>query len=350
MYLLFSLGGFPALVAARALLLVVFCGLAGWIAFNRTHGFYISLAAALAAGGVAYHFQQSRPFLITFVCLALTMAMLEIRRRLWLLPPIFLIWANCHGGFFMGWLVLGAYAAEALILRIRKRPVPNERWLWIVLSACLLASAVNPNGLRVIQVLSLYRGSGIQSDNLEWQRPIFWEPGIYSFLLFGSFVVLLAAWRKTRPVDWFLYLGFAAVSLMAVRNVIFMGLIGPVLMAAYVRKWRALPAVAVTVAAAALIVYDVAPAVAAGNVFAFRAAEWQLPSGAADFIQAHRVKDRMFNSYETGGYLVWRLWPLQRDFIDPRGLSEEAYADYRRLLIVPIAPTQTGFCGSMGST
>jgi tetratricopeptide (TPR) repeat protein len=40
----------------------------------------------------------------------------------------------------------------------------------------------------------------------------------------------------------------------------------------------------------------------------------------------------MFNNYETGGYLVWRLWPMQRDFIDPRGLSEEVYADYKRIL------------------
>jgi tetratricopeptide (TPR) repeat protein len=333
MYLLYGLGGFPALVTTRAMLLMVFCGLAGWIAFHRSRDFYISLAAALAAGGVAYHFQQSRPFLVTFVCLALTMAILETGRRLWLLPPIFLVWANCHGGFFMGWLVLGAYAAEALILRIQKRTAPNQRSFWLTLAGSVLASGVNPNGFRVIRILSLYRSSGIQSDNLEWQRPMFWEPGIYSFLLFGSLLVLLLAWRRTRPVDWVLYLGFAAVSLMAVRNVIFMGLIGPVLMAGYVRKWRALPAVAVTLAAAALIVYDVAPAAAAGNVFALRAAQWQLPSGAADFIQAHQIRDRMFNGYETGGYLVWRLWPLQRDFIDPRGLSEEAYADYKRLLV-----------------
>src|SRR5258708_7465574 len=51
MYLLYSLGGFPALVATRALLLLTFCALAGWIAFRRTGGFHISLAAALVAGG-----------------------------------------------------------------------------------------------------------------------------------------------------------------------------------------------------------------------------------------------------------------------------------------------------------
>src|SRR5689334_10795000 len=38
MYLLYSLGGFPALVVTRAALLIVFCGLAGWIAFHRGAG------------------------------------------------------------------------------------------------------------------------------------------------------------------------------------------------------------------------------------------------------------------------------------------------------------------------
>src|SRR5258705_6542881 len=80
MYLIYSVTGFPGLVLARALMLIVFCGLVGWMAFRRTNGFYISLAAAFAAAGVAFHFQQSRPFLVTFVCLALTMAILQSRR------------------------------------------------------------------------------------------------------------------------------------------------------------------------------------------------------------------------------------------------------------------------------
>src|SRR2546426_667020 len=105
MYLTYSLSGFPGLVLGRALLLILVCALVGWMAFRRTGGFYISLAAAFAAAGVAFHFQQSRPFLVTFIALAAAMAILESRRWMWLLPPLFLIWANCHAGFFMGWLV-----------------------------------------------------------------------------------------------------------------------------------------------------------------------------------------------------------------------------------------------------
>src|SRR4029077_19292184 len=40
MYLIYSVAGFPGLVLARAVLLMFFCGLAGWITFRRTNDFY----------------------------------------------------------------------------------------------------------------------------------------------------------------------------------------------------------------------------------------------------------------------------------------------------------------------
>src|SRR5258707_5635743 len=73
MYLIHAATGFPGLVLVRALLLIAFCGLVGLMVWWRTAGFYRSLAAAIAAGGVAVNFQQSRPFLITFLFLAVTM-------------------------------------------------------------------------------------------------------------------------------------------------------------------------------------------------------------------------------------------------------------------------------------
>jgi hypothetical protein len=66
-----------------------------------------------------------------------------------------------------------------------------------------------------------------------------------------------------------------------------------------------------------------------------------LPSGGADFLKAHPVTGRIFNTYENGGYLVWRLWPAQKDFIDPRGLSEQAYVDYGHILNNDPTPGQS---------
>jgi hypothetical protein len=333
MYLTHAATGFPGLVLLRAMLLIAFCGLVGLIVWWRTGGFYRSLAAAIAAGAVAINFQQSRPFLVTFVLLAVTMAILERRRWLWALVPVFIFWANCHGGYFMGWVMLGAYCGEALIQRLRQRPVEGERQLWLVSIASFLASAINPNGFRVIEIMLYYRASSIQAGNLEWQYPAFWLPPYgYAVVLIGSLAAMLISRRKTRPVDWILYFVFAAASLMAVRNTILMGLVGAVLLGAYLPVWkRAIPAAA-EFAAATLVVVAIALAVQGGGVFQLRAAEWLLPTQAADFLQAHNVSGRMFNTYENGGYLVWRLWPTERDFIDPRGLSEEAYADYSRIL------------------
>ena len=333
MYLTHAATGFPGLVLLRAMLLIAFCGLVGLIVWWRTGGFYRSLAAAIAAGAVAINFQQSRPFLVTFVLLAVTMAILERRRWLWALVPVFIFWANCHGGYFMGWVMLGAYCGEALIQRLRQRPVEGERQLWLVSIASFLASAINPNGFRVIEIMLYYRASSIQAGNLEWQYPAFWLPPYgYAVVLIGSLAAMLISRRKTRPVDWILYFVFAAASLMAVRNTSLMGLVGAVLLGAYLPVWkRAIPAAA-EFAAATLVVVAIALAVQGGGVFQLRAAEWLLPTQAADFLQAHNVSGRMFNTYENGGYLVWRLWPTERDFIDPRGLSEEAYADYSRIL------------------
>src|SRR5580704_6985650 len=113
-YAVWRVTGFGGVVLFRAALLMAFCGLIGVVAWRRCGGFYRSLAAACATAGMAIHFALDRPYLVTFLLLAATIAILEYRRWIWLLPPLFLLWANCHGGFFLGWLVLAAYAAEAL--------------------------------------------------------------------------------------------------------------------------------------------------------------------------------------------------------------------------------------------
>jgi hypothetical protein len=337
MYAIYVAAGLPGLVLARALLLLVFCGLAGLMVWWRCGGFYRSLAAAIAAGGVAINFQQSRPFLATFLFLAITMAICERRRWLWALPAVFLIWANCHGGYFVGWAMLGAYCVDGLL----RRPPVFDRKLWIVSAVSFLVSGLNPNGFRVIEIMMRYRSSPIQASVLEWQYTAFWEPSGYSLVLFGALAMLWISRRQTRPVDWILYFAFAAASILAVRNTILLGLVGAVVMFALVPLVKRPLPVAAEYGAAALIAVGALYGIASGRAFQLHAADWMLPTGAADFLQAHSVTGRMFNTYENGSYLVWRLWPMQKDFVDPRGLSEEAWADSRRVLVNDPTPGHT---------
>jgi hypothetical protein len=43
-----------------------------------------------------------------------------------------------------------------------------------------------------------------------------------------------------------------------------------------------------------------------------------LPVGVADFIVANDLRGPIFNLYNEGGYLIWRLWPKERVFVDGR--------------------------------
>ena len=110
------------MVLFRAACLTAFCAIVGWVAWRRTGRFYLSVAAAMAAGVIARSAATDRPFLITYLLMAVTLWILERRRPLWVLPPLFIFWANAHGGYFMGWVLLGAYCGEALFLRLRKQP------------------------------------------------------------------------------------------------------------------------------------------------------------------------------------------------------------------------------------
>ena len=333
LYLLHSAGGFPAIVLLRSVLLAAVCGLVGLRAWRRSGSFYRALAVTLFTAVVARQFGADRPFLVTYLLLAALLAVLEYRRWMWLLPPLFVIWANCHGGFVVGWAALGAHCAESLFLRWRGNPQPGDRPLWLVTAASILASGLNPNGFRVLEVLAVYRSSPMQSTIWEWQRTNYWELSPFTVMLYGGLAALLWARSRARLSDWLLFTAFAVSALAAVRNVPLMALVAPVIIAAYAPgKNLPFPRVA-QFATGLLLVAAVACVAAAGRGFQYRAVDWQYPAGAADFLLRHRVTGRMFNSYTNGGYLMWRLWPRQRVFIDGRALSEAVYRDYQRIIM-----------------
>ena len=89
--------------------MTAFCALVGLIAWRRRGSFYGPLAAALAAAAVAQPFALDRPYLFTLLLLAADRWPFWNSGR----APVaaaadILVWANCHGGYFLGWVVLGA--------------------------------------------------------------------------------------------------------------------------------------------------------------------------------------------------------------------------------------------------
>ena len=330
-YLVQSATGFAGLVLFRTLLLALFCGITGWLSGRRSGSFYRGVAAAVIAALFGVQYAADRAYLATFVMVALTVAAFETRRALWLLPPAFLIWANCHGGYLMGWAVAGAYSAEAVYLRFRGKPLPDERKIWIVSALAFLATYWNPNAWNAVQVMRHYRDSPLQIAILEWNYPAWWPLDRFNILMIATIAVLLRARRRVRPVDWLLFAALGGASAMALRNVIFVALIGPIVLATYLPAWKRQIPVILEYAAAAFLIYLIVPGITGGRAFQLRAGAWKYPGEAADFLVAHGVRGRIFNTYEQGGYLMWRLWPQMQVFIDGRALNESVWNDYRHI-------------------
>jgi hypothetical protein len=337
-YAIYAAGGFPAVVLWKALLLALFCGLTGWVAARRARSGWWGLAAA----ALAIEFAHDRPALLTYVFTAAFLVIFESRRRLYLLPLLALVWANCHGGFFLGWIVCAAYALDALVRR-----APDRRNILIAGAAAILASALNPNGFASVATVLRYRQSPLQASLIEWSRADLWGPPYaFDLLLYAAAISLVLSWRSVRLSDWLLFAAFAAAALMAFRNELLIGLLAPVLIASYApmdwlksraarlvrAKPDARPLRALPYAAIALLAAATAWGAARGSFFQLRAAEWSYPAGAADFLLQHRISTPLFNTYEYGGYLIWRGLPV---FIDGRALSESVFQDYRYILGTP---------------
>ena len=324
--------GFAGVVLFRALLLAVLPAIVGVIVWRRCGGFYRALGAALAAGASVAPFAYDRPYMFTFAFLAATMLILESRRGLWLLPLLMVVWANCHGGYFLGLVAMGAYSAEAFWIRRKKGAQPEDRVLWLASAAAAAATGLNPNGYRIFEILGYYRGSALTSRLLEWKPTVLWPVTWPVLMIAAGALVLLWKRRQARLSDWLLFAAFAAAALNAQRNAFLVGAIAPVVIASYVPVWkRAVPRAAVLIPVLLLSGWLVWSTVA-GPFFRLRVDEWRWPSGAASFLLEHRITGRIFNTYEYGGYLIWRLWPEQRVFIDGRALNESVFNDYGRIL------------------
>ncbi len=176
--------------------------------------------------------------MVSFLGVAIFMVLLELRRGWWALPLLALLWANCHGGFFLGWVVLLAYCAENLWNRFRGAELSVSRRLWLVTACAIAASGFNPNGFGVLSTLFAYRRSAMTANLIEWQPPKLWGSPYASFfdiLLYAAVLLVLAfSWRRVRAAHWILlFAAFAAASLVAFRNSALIGFLAPVLIAAY---------------------------------------------------------------------------------------------------------------------
>jgi hypothetical protein len=255
------------------------------------------------------------------------------------LPPLALLWVNLHGGYVLGpaliLLFLAGAAGDALArLPAAKLFRAQAQALGLTLAACLLVVPVNPNGLRMyIYPFQTLHSQAMRALLMEWQPPNPRLPLFYPFfLLVGLGALALIVRRKNLRVgEVLIFAFFAGAALHSMRFVSLCALAAIPILAGVLPERsesagpeparRRLPLqIAAVVLAAGFAGWFIHRSFA-GTQAVVRA---RFPVEAVNFLEQHHLPGRIFNSYDFGGYLIWRLYPQYRVFVDGRA---DVYGD-----------------------
>ena len=263
--------------------------------------------------------------------------------KLWWLSPMFMVWANLHGGFVFGLTLLGIYLAGSLagvalggrsgalggaepLLRARAAGGAGSRTL------------ANPNGCALHLHIIRFFGEPFLRDNTEE----FLSPDFHSVPAADAHGRAAGDHRPARASPGrptlprlLLLLANVAFTLQARRNIqLLAATVFPVLAIHYDAAWRRLPdwrgiravferdarrgrdapfIAGVTLVLVTLVLLQ-------GSVLGYQLVPAQLDSGSSRWPRCSRpaprgVEGRIFHDFIWGGYMLY-AWPEQRVFID----------------------------------
>jgi hypothetical protein len=316
---------------------------------------------ALAAMGTSCSW-AARPNLFTMLFVLLTARICEgfhtgrlsRGQTLWLLP-LFAAWANIHGGFVAGFVLLGAslaietaLAAAALGPDEHVAARSRAAHLMVLGAGTFLATLVNPYGLSLYRwVFQLLGDPYFMGLHEEWKSPDFHSKGAMRYELLLLLFPVVPALSKRRPnlVELGLAIVWLHMALTGFRYVALWVLVAAPLLArsAAALPWLQAQAERLRQAAPDSFLLQGGSAraswlwgglVALGLLGWARAAEGRfachqpemIPARALDrllelhgaYRASHGHEPVVFHNYNWGGYLTWHGWPAVRNWIDDR--------------------------------
>ncbi len=350
-YGLFSTPGLAVLVAALVVVAFVFMWkqMEGGVFLKA----FILVLAAAAAGAVWTPRSQMATFVLTAI-MGYILYLYKWRQidRLWFVPIIFVVWVNLHGGYIAGFMLLGVMIggeAAGNLMRNSEFRIPNSALVsWnrlrklvgvTILSGVVLL--INPYTIGAILLPFKTVNIGALQDFIqEWASPnfheLFQQPMVWLLLL--TLVVIGWSGRRLDVSDALTLTLFAYLTFLARRNVGLFALIGAPILSRHAHalwqqsrwsnrrlsrgspllNWAVL--ILIIIAAAIKSIVPLLPAAQA------KAEADILPVGAVNWIVEHRPTGTLFNSYNWGGYVVWRLWPDYPVYVDGRtDLYDDAF-------------------------
>jgi len=356
--------GMAAVVVVSALVISLTSALVFRLAFRKSGNPLIAMTLTfLAVAASSIHF-LARPHLFTLLFTVVFYTILErvreIRstRLLWCLPVMTVLWTNLHGGWFIGVVLIGLYAAGELAGGLFggepgawpaavKRALPYAG----IASLCLAASLAGPYTYHLHVHIWEYLTDSFQREHIQEMMSIdFQNPAARYFeamLLVGGGACIWHLRRK-RFTECLLLVFFAHVSLIASRNIPIFGIVAAPVLALAVAEWfKALEDAPVSAwlrhlaeglrgmgetiagmeghwrahlvsAAAVALVTAILYAPAPPANFRARFDGKEFPAKAVASLGDLAAQSRIFTYDQWGDFLIYKLYPKNQVFIDGR--------------------------------
>jgi hypothetical protein len=341
---LYARGGFPAIVLAKTVVVLAAFVVAYALCRRRGAGEVASALALAAAAFVGRDRFVERPHVFSLAGAVATLAVIDVlgARRgsaagravaLYLVGVV--VWANLHAGVFVAPLLIGAAATAAAATGARDDRRAAGRLALLALASGL-AALVTPVGTGIVHYLRLHLTLPSLHPVDEFRAPTWLSDAplvVYAALIAAAVAFLLAteAAGRRRTLRLLLpALPLVALASHAVRFGADAALVtAPVLaLGATAAAQRLAPRLPLlrgplpTIAAAALLVgFTVAPRLGSEALRGIGLDTRELPLAAIAFADANGLRDRMYNDFELGAYLLFEPdgGPARhRVFVDPR--------------------------------
>lgn len=275
---------------------------------------WLILGATLLSGTIC-----PRPQLMMYILLAITLALLydlakhEFSKKIYFLPLIAMLWANVHGGSSnLPYILTGMFLFSGLIKfsfgNIESKAFTKQqiRRYFIVFILCIVAVIINPSFLLMLRYpYDNMRDSFMLKVIVEWRSVDFnrFEDLriLFSFAL--VLFLLLKSKQKHQLIDLMVIAVFSFLTMKSVRFAPLFFIGSTFVIFNYIKEWKMTKQAYLVLGISSFLFIFLG----SQSLMEFYSKQEE-PLINEDFItylKDHDIK-RLYNSYEYGGYLIYK--------------------------------------------
>lgn len=343
---IYNIGGYYGIVIFRSLMFtIMLIFLLKWL---RKKGVKIhsTLIFLILPAYILGEFVGERPNQMSFLMALIAFYFIEETRarskKGFFLPFVIAVWANIHGGFILGVVIILIYmfaeTLKKLYAMYKGEAYRGYGFIILIYSISLISGFLNPQGYNAFPLLKeltpLYETISEHQTPLTIMRvtrtSLYANIVIFCILLSVTHVVLSVKKKQIDFAHLLLLFFLILLSLKSIRYIPFLGLlITPVIsnslsepVEKLIAKIKGYGIPQVCLCTMLFITFYIEYK---NTILIKPVLSENFPVRAIELLKERELKGNIFNFLDFGGYIEWKLYPEKRTFIDGRNLVVSIY-------------------------